>query len=352
MPILLSVSHASPQNVFPQEFLKEAVAQLYAGKIPDEEVRRVRDVFDHSRIRERAFMMPLEWYLSPHGQEDRNRVFRENGLALMERAAGECMEAAGITPGDVDHVVFVCTTGLATPSLDGYLVNRLGLSPSTGRLPVWGLGCAAGAAGISRAFDYCLAHPQARVLLVALETCSLNFRGDDMSKRNLVAMSLFSDGCAALLMAGDDAGHGGPHVIATRSHLFPDSYRVMGWDVDDGGFRLVLSPELPRIVRENLSPLVDEFLLANDLSRADVGFYLAHPGGARVVDAMKEALSLRNGELKITEEVLRDFGNVSSVTVLIVLERWLGNGRGRENGYGLLSAFGPGFSAELVLLRA
>ncbi len=352
MPAILSVFHASPPNAFRQDFLKEAVAQLYADRIPDADAQRIREVFEHSRIRERSFMMPLDWYLAPRTPEERNRVYMEKGLELLVRAAAGCLEDAGCRPDQVDHVIFVSTTGLSTPSLDSYLINELGLPRRATRLPVWGLGCAAGAAGIARALDYCLAHPAARVLVAALETCSLNFAEEDLSKKNLVAMSLFADGCAAVLVAGDAVDAGGPKILAASSHLFPDSYRIMGWDVTEKGFRLVLSPKLPELIRSELRPLVDAFLISQDLTRSDIRHYLTHPGGAKVLDSIREALDLSNGGLRLSEEVLRDFGNVSSVSVLIVLERWKGGAGGSPPGYGLLSAFGPGFSAELVLLHA
>lgn len=354
MPAILSASHASPPHAVLQEFLKTAVAQLYSGRIPDLDIERIHGVFDHSRIRERAFMMPLDWYLAPRTPQEKNRVYMEKGLELLVRASRECLEAAGCLPDEVDHVIFVTSTGFSTPSLDSHLINELGLPRQTTRLPVWGLGCSAGAAGIARAFDYCLAHPGGIALIAALETCSLNFMPDDLSKKNLVAMSLFADGCAAVIVAGDEATGAatGPRIVSTRSHLYPGTTGIMGWDVTDRGFRLILTPELPKMIRTELGGLVDAFLLSRDLTRSDIAFYLTHPGGAKILDAIREALSFENGELRLSEEVLREFGNVSSVSVLLVLERWMGGGGRSEPGYGLLSAFGPGFSVELVLLHA
>jgi alkylresorcinol/alkylpyrone synthase len=309
-----------------------AVAGLVAGRIPGLDESRIHDVFDHSRIARRQFMMPMDWYLSPRSPGEQAQVFRERGLDLMLRASTSVLEKAGVTPAEVDHVIFATTTGLSTPSLDSHLITRLGMRPETGRIPVWGLGCAAGAAGISRAGDYCLAHPGAHVLLVALECCSLTFLPEDLSKRNLVAMSLFADGCAAVLVAGDGVGAPGPRILATRSHLFPGTERVMGWDVTDQGLRLVLAPDLPEIVRRETAPLVDAFLLSRDLSRRDVAHYIVHPGGAKVVDAVREALGLGDGALRITEDVLHDHGNVSSASVLVVLERWMEDGACRDGG--------------------
>ena len=355
MPVILSASHASPPHSVPQELLKTAVAQLYSGRIPDLDIERIRGVFDHSRIRERAFMMPTDWYLSPRTPREKNMVYMEKGLELLVRGSRGALEASGCRPDQVDHVIFATSTGMSTPSLDSHLINELGLPSKTTRLPMWGLGCAAGAAGIARAFDYCLAHPRAIVLLATLETCSLNFMPDDLSKLNLVAMSLFADGCAAVIVAGDEAAGGsamGPTIESARSHLFPGTTGIMGWDVTDRGFRLILTPELPEMIRTELGGLVDSFLLSRDLTRGDIAFYITHPGGAKILDAIKVALSLSNGELRLSEEVLRDFGNVSSVSVLLVLERWMNNGWRSEPGYGLLSAFGPGYSVELVLLHA
>lgn len=355
MPVILAASHASPPHAVPQEFLKAAVGRLYSGKIPDADVQRIHEVFDHSRIRERAFMMPLDWYLSPRTPEERNRVHREKGLELLVRASFACLEAAECEPERIDHVIFVTTTGLSTPSLDSHLINKLGMSRNTARLPVWGLGCAAGAAGIARAFDYCLAHPEGVVLISALETCSLNFQPDDLSRKNLIAMSLFADGCAAVIVAGDVAAKGkaaGPRIVAARSHLLPDSTGIAGWDVTDRGFRLVLTPELPEILRKELGGLVDALLLPNGLKRSDLVHFIIHPGGAKVLDAMREALELSDGGLRISEEVLRDFGNVSSVSVLLVLERWMADEGSKAPGYGVLASFGPGFSSEMVLVQA
>ncbi len=250
----------------------------------------------------------------------------------------------------VDAVVAVSTTGLATPSLDARLAGPLGLRPDIVRLPLWGLGCAGGAAGLARARDYCLAHPRARVLVAALETCSLTFVAGDASRKNLVGTALFADGAAAVLVAGAQAAGDGPRLRAARSRLFPDSERVMGWDFGDAGMELVLSPRLPAIVQEELPALVDAFLAENGLSRRGIAHYLTHPGGAKVIDAYREALGLDNGEeLALTEAVLREHGNVSSVSVLLVLERWLA--AAPRPGYGLLSAFGPGFAAEQLLLE-
>jgi alkylresorcinol/alkylpyrone synthase len=349
MPHIISAAHAFPPHTVPQEAVKEIVSRVFADTV--DELERLLTVFDNSRIDNRQFMMPLEWYQEPRSQLERTSVYQKQGLKLIEEAAHACLARAGCRPDEVDQVIFVSSTGHATPTLDARLINRLGMRPDTSRLPVWGLGCAAGAVGLSRANDYCLAWPGRRVLLVALECCSLTFMAGDVTKKNLIATSLFADGAAAVLVGGDLAGGCGPSILATRSHLFPDSYRIMGWDFQDDGMQLVLSPKLPLIVRQELSALVGDFLAGYNMNRDDLVHFITHPGGARVVDAYREALRLADEDLRQTEDVLRQHGNMSSVSVLVVLEQWLAAGGMATAGHGLLSAFGPGFSAELLLFK-
>lgn len=348
MPRILSVSHALPDHLAPQATVRALAEQLFAG--PSADLERMLTVFDHGRIEQRHFVMPLKWYTIPHPHAERNRIFQSAGLELLARAAGDCLAKSGCRGEDLDQIIFVNSTGLATPTMEVGLFSRLGCKPTTTRLPIWGLGCAAGAAGLSRANDYCLAHPGKRVLLVALECCSLTFQADDRSRKNFVATSLFADGCAAVLIAGDEVAAPGPAIVATRSHLFPDTRRIMGWDIGDNGMELVLSPRLPLLVREAVAPLVDAFLQDQGLARRDLAHYLTHPGGAKVIDAYRGALNLHGDELALSEAVLRGHGNVSSVSVLLVLEEWLA--RRPAPGLGLISAFGPGFSAELLLVQA
>ena len=249
MPRIIAAAHAFPPHVVPQQSVKEAVQRLFSGTVTD--LERLIRVFDNSRIDSRQFMMPLEWYLAPRSQQERTAVYQQQGLALMEEAIRECLARAACRAEEIDHLIFVSSTGHATPTLDAHLINNLGMRPDTSRLPIWGLGCAAGAVGLSRAHEHCLAYPGHRVLLVALECCSLTFMSGDVSKKNLVATSLFADGAAAALVSGDQLP-GGPTIVATGSHLFPESYRVMGWDFLDEGMQLVLSPKLPLIVRHEL----------------------------------------------------------------------------------------------------
>lgn len=349
MPRIIAASHSLPENVVSQQTVKEVVRQVFVETIED--LERLLTVFDNARIDSRQFMMPLDWYLTPRTQLERIAVYQEQGLALLEIAARKCLSCSGKRADQINQVIFVSSTGHATPTLDAHLINSLGMKPDTARMPIWGLGCAAGAVGLSRAFDHCLAYPGHRVMLVALECCSLAFMAGDVTKKNLVATSLFADGAAAVIVCGDQADGDGPAIVATRSQLFPDSYRIMGWDFQNEGMQLVLSPRLPLVVRQVLPGLVDSFLGGHNLSVRDLVHFVTHPGGARVVDAYREALQLSRETLRQTEDVLRKHGNMSSVSVLVVLEQWLAAGAMATEGYGLLSAFGPGFSAELLLLK-
>lgn len=322
---------------------------IFAGKIP--ELDRLMTVFDNSRIAQRYLVMPLDWYLQPRSLEERNQVFVEQGMSLLRQACEQVLGSSDINASQVAHLIYVNSTGHATPSLDARLINELNFSVQTSRLPIWGLGCAGGAAGLSRARDYCLAHPRAKVLLTALECCSLTLVVEDLSKKNLVGTSLFSDGAAAVLVAGDEAGGPGPEIVAARSQLFPDSYDIMGWKFSDHGMELVLSPRLPMLIKKELPGMVDRFLSDHGLAREDLQYYIAHPGGAKVLDAVSEALGVRDKDLHLSEELLNRQGNISSVSVLVVLENWLSSKASSTQGYGLLLAFGPGFSAELMLIK-
>ena len=240
---------------------------------------------------------------------------------------------------------------MIAPSIDARLVNRLGLPPRVKRLPIFGLGCVAGAAGIARAADYVRAYPGEVAVLLSVELCSLTLQPEDLSIPNLIASGLFGDGAAAVVVVGEKREADGPRIVATRSVFYPDSERVMGWDISESGFQIVLSAEVPQVVRDHLCGDVDAFLADHGLSRGDVAAWIAHPGGPKVLEAMEEALALPPGALDVTWRSLREVGNLSSTSVLLVLRDTLDAHRPPPGSYGLLTAMGPGFCSELVLLR-
>lgn len=356
LPVLGPVATALPPNRLPQAELR-AVADAV---LPDRPGKAdVLSVFDNARIDGRNLAQPVEWYLERHGHKDRAAVFQRVGLDLAEQAAKGALAAAGLAPGELDGLLLVSTTGLATPSLDARLMNRMPLRPDLKRVPVWGLGCAGGVGGLNRAADLARGDPEGRYLLVAVELCSLLFDidkalqpgGPGPDKKSLVAASLFGDGAAALVVSGDRTGAKGLTHLAGSSHLFPDSERVMGWDVEDHNLDVVLSPRIPDIVRAEMRGLVAAFLADANGGRAADQLVL-HPGGAKVVDAYLDALGVPASALRPTHDALRKFGNMSSPTVLFALKEAADAGLLRPGATALLGALGPGFASELALVRA
>jgi len=314
-------------------------------------VERLADTFRATQVGGRHLALPLEEYPALSGWRARNDAFLRVGADLGEAAVREALGRAGIAPSEVRHLFFVTVTGVATPSLDARLANRLGLHPSLKRTPIFGLGCMAGAAGLARASDALRAYPGEVAVVLSVELCSLTLQQEDLSMANVVASGLFGDGAAAVVMTGGDLPAAGPRIVATRSVFYPDTERVMGWDVTDGGFKVVLSAKVPDVVRANVGRDVDAFLADHGLRRSDVRRWIAHTGGPRVLDAFGAALDLPPAALARSWASLRAIGNLSSASVLCVLGDELDAGDARPGEVGLLAAMGPGFASELVLLR-
>lgn len=354
MPVVHGLATTLPGHRLPQEELRKVADQV----LPDSPGKAgILEVFRNARIDSRSLAMPVEWYLEPHGFAERNEAYSRAGLDLVERASRDALLASGLKAEDIDAVVMVSTTGIATPSLDARMSNRIGLRPGIARVPLFGLGCAGGVAGLSRAADLARADPDSRVLLVAMELCSLSFdittalglgKGA-VDKKSLVAASLFADGCAAAVVSGDGTDAEGPRWIAGASHLFPQTERVMGWDVADDHLEVVLSPGIPDLVRNEVAGILAPFLAKHNAGNPPDHWAL-HPGGARVVDAFRDALALGGDELRFTERVLRENGNMSSPTALFVLRQALAETRPGDRV--LAAALGPGFCGEFALLEA
>jgi alkylresorcinol/alkylpyrone synthase len=252
---------------------------------------------------------------------------------------------------DVDALFVVSVTGIASPSLDARLVNRMGMSPRIKRLPIFGLGCVAGAAGIARAADYVRAFPHHVVALLSVELCSLTLQKEDVSMANLISAALFGDGAAAVIVVGGERNYPGAEIVDTRSIFYPQTEHIMGWDISEKGFQIVLSPTLPQLIVEHLGKDVDAFLADHGLTRKDIARWILHPGGPKVLEATGAALGLSRNALDASWECLRKVGNLSSASVLLVLEEVFKRRRPGNGAYSLLAAMGPGFCSELVLLR-
>ncbi|MFF2998717.1 type III polyketide synthase [Streptomyces sp. NPDC057950] len=334
-----------------QSEITDMVARTCLPKGTD---RRVLDRLHRSaKVRSRHMTLPLEQYGELEGFGAANDVFIAAATDLGAKAVRDALHRAGLSAADVDLLVFTSVTGIATPSIDARLAGRLGLRPDVKRLPLFGLGCAGGAAGLARMHDHLLGRPDDVGVLLSVELCSLTFQRDDASMANMVATGLFGDGAAAVVAHGAHraAGTEGPTIVDTRSHLYPDTGRVMGWDIKNSGFQVVLDPRVPDVVRQYLADDVEGFLGDHGLKPKDVTAWVCHPGGPKVLEAVSEALDLPDDALDVTWRHLSDVGNLSSSSVLHVLRDTLAERRPPPGTAGVLLAMGPGFACELVLLR-
>lgn len=348
MPHIESVSTALPPHVITQAEARAGYATVFADK-PD--LKRLLRLFDHSGVEKRHFAFPVEYYLSPKTFDDRNADYIQQATALAEEAARACLEQAEVEPDQVDHLILVTTTGLATPSLDALLVPRLGLRTDVRRWPLFGLGCAGGAGAMARACDVLRGCPNGRVLVVSVELCGQSFTPRATDPVDAVGVALFGDGAAAALVAGSDVAGGGPAILTTRTILFEDSKHIMGWRFTSDGMRLILSQELNDLLRQRLRPAVEDFLRSQDLAVEDIAHWILHPGGRRVIEAYREALGCSDEALAWTIHSLANVGNLSSASVLFVLADVLRSGRCKGGEIGVLAAPGPGFSAEMLVLE-
>jgi alkylresorcinol/alkylpyrone synthase len=349
---IAAVGKALPPHYYDQDALLEALKRRFTPRYFNPE--RLERLHRNVLVGGRHLALPLAEYdtLTTWGKANDAwiRVAQEVGAAAVLDALGR----AGLAVDDVDALIFVTVTGVATPSVDARLMNRLSLPPRVRRMPIFGLGCVAGAAGISRAADYVRAYPDQVAVLLSVELCSLTLQGEDLSIPNLIASGLFGDGAAAVVVVGDKhpvSAPDGPEIVASRSVFYRDSERVMGWDISEHGFRIVLSADVPQVVRDHLRADVDAFLAEQGLTRADIASWVCHPGGPKVLEAMEESLELPPDALAVTWKSLREVGNLSSTSVLLVLADTLASHRPPPGSYGMLLAMGPGFCSELVLLR-
>ena len=356
---ILSVGSAFPAHYYDQEQLLAMLRRWWGRRHYN--LERLDQLHRNVLVGGRHLALPIDAYDRLDSFGAANDAWIAVAQEVGEAALREALDRAGLVPADVGAFYFVTITGIATPSIDARLVNRLGMSPAVKRVPIFGLGCVAGAAGIARAADYVRAYPDEVAVLLSVELCSLTLQREDLSIPNLIATGLFGDGAAAVVVAGEEraaaleaSGAGapsGPRILATRSVFYPDSERVMGWDITERGFGIVLSADVPEVARKFLAGDVDRFLADHGLARRDVGSWVCHPGGPKVLEAMQESLELPEGALDLTWRSLREVGNLSSTSVLLVLQDTLDHHRPPPGTLGMLLAMGPGFCSELVLLE-
>ena len=347
---ILAARGALPPHSYPQAEITEAFAAVISERSVDHAL--LRRFHRNAGLERRHTVLPLADNATLGDFRHANDLFIEHAEELGAQALVDALKAADLTPSDVDLVVTATVTGLAVPSLDARIAGVVGLRQDVRRMPLVGLGCVAGAAGIARVHDYLLGHPDHVAVLVAVELCSLTVQRDDTSVPNLVASGLFGDGASAVVAVGD-ARHGGTvQVLDSRSRLYPDSERTMGFDVAGSGLRIVLDAEVPHLVERFIRDDVDAFLADHDLTRDDIGWWVCHPGGPKVIEALQAALEVPREAVQLTWESLARVGNLSSVSVLHVLEDTLAQRPPEPGSHGVLLAMGPGFCSELVLLRA
>ncbi len=352
---VLGIGSALPGNYYPQEAILARLQEEWSQKHHNPD--RLRRLHENVLVGGRHLALPIERYdeLDDFGKS--NDAWIEVGLEVGEQSLRRALDDAGVGPQEVGALFFVSVTGLAVPSLDARLMNRVDLSSKTKRYPLFGLGCVAGAAGVARAADYVKAYPDELAVLLSVELCSLTVQRSDLSIPNLIATGLFGDGAAAVVLGGSEASASrqddlaGPEIIATRSVFYPDSEDVMGWRIGQDGFTVVLSADVPKVVQENLGADVDRFLADHGLLRSSISSWVCHPGGPKVLEAMSSALDLEADSLDVTWRSLREVGNLSSTSVLLVLEETMRQHRPTPDSWGMLLAMGPGFCSELVLLR-
>ncbi|MDP9171712.1 MAG: type III polyketide synthase [Acidobacteriota bacterium] len=346
---IIAAASAFPPHYYSQEFLTSALTAYWADQLPNPGVLRRLHV--NASVDGRHLARPIQDYYEMRTFGEFNGAWMQAAEELGSKALCKAVNQAGVSRGEIGALFFVSVTGVSSPSVDTRLINKLKLSPNTRRIPIFGLGCVAGAAGIARAADYVKAYPAEVAALVSVETCSLTIQREDLTVANLISSGLFGDGAAAVLVAGDEFEQPGPEIVATRSTLYPDTEDVMGWKVSEKGFEIVLSPDVPKVIRENLGRDVDAFLDEHDLRRSDIGAWVLHTGGPKVLEATQEALGIDRAALETSWECLRTMGNLSSASVLCVLEKFMTTKRPEPGTWSILAAMGPGFCSELVLLR-
>ncbi|OEH85521.1 chalcone synthase [Desulfuribacillus stibiiarsenatis] len=366
MAQILSVGLSNPPYEVTQDTTRSFVKRLFSEHHAD--IERLLSIVQNGEIDRRYVSAPLAWFDKEHTFEEKNKLFIEMATHHGIKAIDACLNAKhfireSIGYQEIDAIFFITSTGIATPTIDAKIMNHCAFSQHTKRIPIWGIGCAGGVSGVSRAYEYCRAYPAANVLVLCIELCSLTFQKNDYSKSNLIGASLFADGAACVLVSGErsklverekstqnSTNKAHPRILDTMSTFMPDSEDVMGWDVRNNGLYVIFSKDIPTIIRSWLSPNVEKFLNRHSLKSDDIQHFVAHPGGKKVIEAYYEALSLPSDKTLPSRTILRNYGNMSSPTVIFVLESIM-NSSAKEDDLGLMLALGPGFSSELILLE-
>lgn len=343
---------AATATAVPPHILTSDDVKTYIRKVFDLEGRRLdamMTVIDNAQVLKRHAIFPVEYIVQPRSLKQTSTEYQEHAVILGRQAAEACLAKAGMVPADVDMIITVSCTGFMIPSLDAHLINLMGFRSDVRRLPLTELGCAAGAMALARASEFVRAFPETTVLIVSVELATLTFQRGDLSQANLISCVLFGDGAAAAVVTGREAS--GPRIVDTTTYTFPQSLDAMGFDLRESGFHIVLSKDVPQMVRDKIRELVDNFLSRRGLTRKELAAFILHPGGQKLLSYIEEQLGLCRCDTQLSWDVLGQYGNLSSATILFILDAWLTTKTMNPGDYGLAAAFGPGFSAELLLLQ-
>jgi alkylresorcinol/alkylpyrone synthase len=338
---------AVPPYLLTRDVVKKHIKDVFS--LDGKRLEAIHSVIDNSQIDQRHSVFPVEYIIEPRPLARINNEYRVKSFELGLQVTAGALKQAEMSPSDVDLLMTVSCTGVMIPSLDAYLAAEMGFRSDVRRLPITELGCAAGAAGLAHAWEYLRAFPNRTALLVAVELPTLTFQRKDFSQANLISAVLFGDGAAGVVVTGREAP--GPRILAAESYLFPNSLDAMGFDLRDSGFHIVLSKDVPQLIRERVRELAEGFLARQGLRREDISAFILHPGGQKLLSFMEAELELSRTDTEFSWDVLRRFGNLSSASVLFILQEWLSKREMPSGSYGLLMAFGPGFTAEMILLQ-
>ena len=349
-PRVIGTGTALPGNYVDQERLTARLRELWAARYSD--LRRFDQIQSALGITGRHLALPIEEYIPLDTFAKANEAWMRVAPEIGASAARAALERAGLEPRDVDHLFFVTVTGIAVPSIDTRVISALGMRKDVKRTPIFGLGCVAGATGTARAADYIRAFPSEVAMLLSIELCSLTLQRNDLSIANIIASGLFGDGSAAMVLGGGNrVGAGGPQIVATRSLVFPNTEAILGWEIVDTGFKIVLSSKLTDLVSAHIQEEVDSFLSAQDLEISHIRHWIAHAGGPKVLKTLEDALTLPEGALARSWRSLETVGNLSSASVMFTLADLMDSGAAGPGDYGMMIGMGPGFSVELVLMK-
>ncbi len=346
-PTIAATATALPPHTITREDVKYYMGRVF--EIPERRLEAMMSIVDNAQVHTRRSIFPIDYTIEPRALAKTNNEYIEHAVKLGREAAEKCLERAGLKPRDIDLIIAVSCTGFMIPSLDAHLINLMGFRSNVRRMPFTELGCAAGAMALGRAADFLTAHPGGNVLIVSVELPSLTFQRKDISQANLISAILFGDGAAAVVVSGKQVP--GPKILVSETYTFPDSLGAMGFDLKDSGFHILLAKDVPEMIGGKIGGLVREFLERHGRKQADIKGWILHPGGARLLGNVEKELGLNKSDTQPSWDILGKVGNLSSATILFILQEWLEKRPLKSGEYALAAAFGPGFSAEFLLLQ-